>query len=96
MPTENEILDALHGEWVEEGTNDARRAEIAHEVQKMAAGRSPTCVECHQTMVNLPYLYALIEGHVYSEAGVKEVEITRLCEWCFDIITAEPEEGEDG
>lgn len=31
-------------------------------------------------------------GHVYSDAGAREMKITHLCEWCFDLATAEPDE----
>ena len=35
---------------------------------------------------------ALCQGHIYSDAGMAEVDITGLCEHCFDRITKEPEE----
>ena len=35
---------------------------------------------------------AYLEGHVYSDAGLREVNITGYCEWHFDMFTADPDE----
>ncbi|QCG78311.1 hypothetical protein SEA_ALOEVERA_26 [Microbacterium phage AloeVera] len=34
------------------------------------------------------------EGSVYSDAGLKETQITGMCEHCFDVITMPPDEDE--
>lgn len=44
------------------------------------ARRGGICVLCRQP------------ARFYSEAGRREFEISGLCEYCFDRITAEPEE----
>jgi hypothetical protein len=35
-------------------------------------------------------------GHIYSEAGSREFRISGLCEFHFDLFTAEPEDEEGG
>lgn len=50
---------------------------------------------CGSYLVYLPYTHAIAPGHIYSDAGVREVSITGMCEFCFDEVTAEPEEDED-
>ncbi len=37
-----------------------------------------------------------IGGNVYSEAGLCETRISSLCELCFDEITAEPDDDDQG
>lgn len=87
-------LPELHKEFDDEITTDERRTEIVQEVQEIAKedGYRRTCVFCRQLVVYLPYDHALAKGHVYSEAGVQEVDITGVCEWCFDDVTKEPED----
>ena len=59
------------------------------------------CVCCHN---DINYLVTSIDantpltmedintkGNVYSSAGVREVEISQLCEVCFDEVTLEDE-----
>jgi hypothetical protein len=94
MTTEAELarLDKLHMEWEGTATSDTRRAEIVTEVQSMAEGQTLKCVYCKANIVHLPFSYALAPGHVYSEDGVQEVSITKMCEFCFDSVTAEPGE----
>ena len=46
-----------------------------------------TCVECGVGTYYAPGLWATAPGHTYSELGVREFQISRLCEWCFDKIT---------
>jgi len=50
------------------------------------------CPMCKNYPFFAPHDEALIEGHVYSHAGLAEIRITGLCEFCFDRVTAEPEE----
>lgn len=42
-------------------------------------------------IVYMPDTRARAPGHVYSPAGVREINITMTCEWCFDMMAAEPE-----
>ena len=37
----------------------------------------------------------MTKGNVYSFLGMKEVEITGLCERCFDLVTEEEEYDEE-
>lgn len=49
------------------------------------------CTFCKKKVVYIPFREAVGEGHIYSDAGRDEFGITRLCEWCFDKVTKEPE-----
>lgn len=53
------------------------------------------CVHCHYSIFFAPYDYALVQGHVYSYDGRREVQITGLCEFCFDKIMAPLDEEDD-
>ena len=50
---------------------------------------SNCCVRCKSLFVWGPMDFT--PGRVYSEDGVRETHISRLCETCFDDITAEPD-----
>lgn len=91
--TEYETLDKLRVEFEDTQTTDERRAEIATEVQSMAPDSTHHCMACKQKVCYLPYDHGLIKGHIYSEMGISEFEISRFCEFCFDEVTAEPDEG---
>jgi hypothetical protein len=41
---------------------------------------------CGEKLFFLEGDYAVTQGHVYSHAGLKEISITGICEWCFDQI----------
>ena len=47
------------------------------------------CMNCKFPTFHYPHTAALMPGHCYTEAGVREVRISGFCEWCFDRITAE-------
>jgi hypothetical protein len=42
----------------------------------------------------MPWTHALIPGHIYSEAGRSEARITGFCEYCFDKVSSDSDEGE--
>jgi len=63
---------------VREGANEAKQRH--------------RCPMCKNYLFYAPHHEALIEGHVYSEQGLAEIGITGLCEFCFDRVTAEPDE----
>lgn len=80
-------LGALQVEFDREATTDERRVEILLKVQVWAAEEQPEshCVICKKNGLYIPYDYALIEGHCYSEAGMQEyTRISKVCEYCFD------------
>jgi hypothetical protein len=64
--------------------------EREHELIQQVEGH--TCVMCHTAMFFSRDKTTTKPGQVYSEAGVREVRITSMCEHCFDEITAEPDE----
>jgi len=53
-----------------------------------------TCVECTHATYHVPGKWAIAPGHTYSDLGVREFRISRLCEWCFDKITDAAEGGD--
>ncbi len=53
------------------------------------------CKRCAQKVFFVEHTEAKVEGHIYSDLGVAEFGISRLCEYCFDLITMEPDEDED-
>lgn len=53
------------------------------------------CLVCKRGGVYIPYHKALIEGHCYSENGVKDyTRITGVCEFCFDKMHEESKNDE--
>ncbi len=38
---------------------------------------------------------AYLPGHVYSDAGMREVKISGYCEWHFDMFTFVPDDEEE-
>lgn len=75
-------------------TTDERRVELLKllQISSDEAKIGPRCPRCKHTPFFVPYDYALLEGHVYSDAGMNERRITNYCEFCFDLVTAEPED----
>ena len=75
-------------------TTDERRVELLRLMQTSAddlkMGRQ--CPRCKHYPYFAPHDEALLEGHVYSDAGMEELKITGYCEFCFDLITKEPDE----
>jgi hypothetical protein len=64
------------------------------EAQAGAGVSYARCID-GEAVVHLPYGHALGPGHIYSEAGIREFKITRICEFHFDQWTAEPDEEEE-
>lgn len=85
---------ALLAEFERDTTTDERRAEILTLVRDGAdeAQMGPKCPSCGHYSFHAPWTHALIEGHVYSNDGVREINITGYCEFCFDIITQEEDD----
>lgn len=55
------------------------------------------CVECGKKFIFINTVDSELEGYynVYSEYGVKETQISGLCELCFDSLTGEYDEDDD-
>jgi hypothetical protein len=89
---------AFRREFETQTTTKERRVELLTLLQEAAneskLGRP--CPVCGNHLFYAPHTEALIAGHVYSNEGLMEVRITGYCEFCFDRITAEPEEEENG
>lgn len=59
------------------------------------AERGRRCVFCGETIYYKPADKAEGKGHVYSEAGKREVGITGICEYCFDETTTFDDEEDE-
>jgi hypothetical protein len=77
-------------------TTDERRTDLLRLIQTSAdeARMGRQCPRCKHFPYFAPHDKALLEGHVYSDDGMAEIGITGYCEFCFDLITAEPDEEE--
>lgn len=84
-------LQELELRWNASDVSDAERVEIVKELQSAAPEDGKICHKCHQNVVYAPLSRALVEGHCYSNAGVGEVGISGICEFCFDALFAEDE-----
>lgn len=88
---------ALQREFDDQATTDERRVELLTLLQEGAdeAEMGRPCPRCKHYPFFAPHPEALIEGHVYSHEGLAEIRITGYCEFCFDLITAEPDEEDE-
>lgn len=91
-----EEKEELQLEFESSLTTRERRVEILTMLQEGADETKylRPCPNCKHVPFHAPWHEALIEGHVYSQDGLRELNITGYCEYCFDEITAEPEEEE--
>jgi hypothetical protein len=89
--------DALRREFETDTTTHERKVTILTLVREGAneAQIGLPCPMCKNYLFFAPHDEALIEGHVYSNDGLREIRITGYCEFCFDRVTAEPEEEEE-
>ena len=88
---------ALQQEFETRATTDERRIEILTLVREGSneSKMGRPCPRCKNYPFFAPHDEALIEGHVYSHDGMAEIRITGYCEFCFDLITQEPDEEEE-
>jgi hypothetical protein len=77
--------------WVPKSAEEDEACRAKRRERAMRSG-NPRCRHCKQAIYFYPARKAEQEGHVYSQAGSDEIGITGVCEWCFDKITAEPDE----
>ena len=93
-PVEQERLGR---EFENRDTTYERRVEILSMIQEGADETKylPPCMNCKHVPFYVPWHEAMIEGHVYSNDGLREINISGLCEYCFDDITSEPDEEEE-
>ena len=87
---------ACQAEFQNSGTSRERRIELLTLVREGAdeAQMGNPCPKCKHYPFMAEHSEALIEGHVYSNEGYLELSITGLCEFCFDLVTQEPDEEE--
>lgn len=88
-------LQKLHNEFYAEATSDERRIEILTQVRTWGEEEMPEsrCHFCKHGGFYAPYDRALIEGHCYSEAGMRDyTRVTGVCEFCFDSLPQDEEE----
>lgn len=98
MPSKNKDRKAWETEFYNLDTTRERRCELLTLLRDQAQlhyeeeGKDLTCFFCGHYIFYAPYTEALIQGHVYSNAGIREVYITKICEHCFDRVMKEPDE----
>ena len=92
--TSQEKRDPYRAKWENENTTDEERFTILQAMQDRAKDEDydVSCKICKELVIFLPYREAIGEGHIYSQPGVQEYNITQICEYCFDDITTGPEE----
>lgn len=80
-------LEGLQHDFYLDDISDEHRVRILKQIQVWAHEEQPEshCVICKKNGLYIPYDYALIEGHCYSEDGMREYTgISKVCEYCFD------------
>lgn len=89
--------DRLRLEFENRDTTHERRVELLIMLQEGADETKylPPCHNCGHVPFYAPHDEGLVEGHVYSRDGLSEIRLSGLCEYCFDRITAEPDEEEN-
>lgn len=66
---------------------------LAKQMAAVAQGKEDkACAFGPHAMFYAPYREALVPGHIYSEAGLKEAGISGVCEFCFDQEFGEKED----
>jgi hypothetical protein len=89
-------LQTMREEFEHPACTLERRIEIATKVREFAVEEGMrNCINCGKALFHIPFRMALIEGHVFSEDGAREVSITGMCEWCWDKIMANPDDIEE-
>lgn len=85
---------AVQREFGDKDTTRERRVDILTLLQEGADETKMgfPCPRCKHYPFFAQHDEALIEGHVYSRDGMAEIGITGYCEFCFDLITQEPDE----
>lgn len=89
--------EELQKQWEHPETTDNDRLGILEDMKEIAEsdGYYLKCSKCRELVIYLPLDHPVGMGHIYSDDGVREYDITRLCEYCFDEITKEPDEDQD-
>lgn len=79
---------------VESGNSNKALKYIAQEIELLCDGdfhrknsQAKACISCSKIPNYLEMDRALEPGHIYSQAGIREFEISQLCEYCFDEAT---------
>lgn len=54
---------------------------------------TPICVFCKNSIFFYEWHIALTAGHVYSEAGRRDIRIVGACEYCMDDLADKFDEG---
>lgn len=87
----------VRAQFYDPETTQERRIDLIRMIQNSAdeAKMGRQCPRCKHYPYFVPHDEALLEGHVYSDDGMAEIGITGYCEFCFDLITKEPDEDVD-
>ena len=71
---------------------------LDHRQRAVDEGREDVrkCLQCQTIGFYYPADKAYVEGHCYSEAGIKEfAALSGICEWCFDHMFDPDKLGEE-
>ena len=80
-----ELLATMQVEFDDPRTTDERRRELLLTVREFAEEETTyRCRFCKHAPVDKPWHMPLIEGHVYSDAGISDFFNHGWCEYCFD------------
>jgi hypothetical protein len=94
-PEELAEMKAAEIEFESHDTTDERRVELIERLLEIAETENlpySRCNSCKKYPVHVPYSYALCPGHVYSQEGMRDVFIIRMCEYCFDNMCSYDED----
>ena len=74
-----------------ENTTDEERIEIIKFAQTVLdnSKQFKKCIRCRHILFFASHSKALCEGHVYSQNGIDEADISGYCEFCFDELFEE-------
>lgn len=79
--------------WEDEPDKRPRILKVVQRIAKVS-GNTLFCIECRKLVAHLPNSIAVGKGHIYSHDGANEYRMTKLCEFCFDVLMHDPEDYE--
>jgi hypothetical protein len=65
------------------------QAEAKAHMDECDKHKDQVCLFCGMPPFYFPADKAYVKGHIYSEAGLREVQISQVCEHCFDEVATE-------
>jgi len=78
----------------QQSMDEQRFEALEREYERQQSVKQHVCAVCSNTCF-FDTAKPTRPGQVYSEAGIRELSISGLCEHCFDEITRPPDEDDD-